>query len=74
MDLQQLQYHSEKAMKGDEGSSESSSLHASSNSKCCGYEVMMTSNEVIYEVIMMKFTIERKFSLERSGAQNLAHS
>ena len=33
----------EKAMKGDEGSSENSSLHPSSNSKI-SYEVIVTSN------------------------------
>ena len=35
--------YSEKAMKGDEGSSESPSLHPSSNSRISN-EVMMTSN------------------------------
>ena len=36
--------YGEKAMEGDEGSSESSSYIPSSNSEFCGYEVMMMSN------------------------------
>ena len=51
-------------------------LHPSSNSKISNDDDVKheVTYEVIYEVIMMKFKIERKSSLERSGAQNLAHS
>ena len=44
-----------------------------SNERGQGKSFITSPVEVTYEVIMMKFTIEQKSSLERSEAQNLAH-